>query len=157
MPGVVVGVASEKEVLIFTLARAESLALPVMALLDEHRVAGKQLHLAGGQLTVVVSRENLHEEARVRAALRAQFGDAVRVADTLGAVSAIGAGINASFHNLRRGSDALALAGIVANGVATSSFRITWTINRAELDNAVRLLHRTFIEDQRTPVPDPLA
>src|SRR5206468_705760 len=69
----------------------ETLALQVMAVLDEHRVAGKQLHLADGQLTVVVSRENLHEEARVRAALHAQFGDAVRITDALGAVSAIGA------------------------------------------------------------------
>jgi len=165
MPGVVVGVASEKEVLVLTVggavpsspkASAESLALRVMELLDEHRVAGKQLHLADGWLSLVVSRENLHEEARVRSALRAQFGDAVRIADTLGAVSAIGAGINASFHNLRRGSDALASAGISANGIATSSFRITWTIDRSTLDDAARLLHRTFIEEQRTPVPDPL-
>src|SRR5947209_6031389 len=108
MPGVVVGVASEKDVLVLTLRSPERLALQVMAVLDEHRVAGKQLHLADGQLTVVVSRENLHEEARLRAALQAQFGDAVRITDALGAVSAIGAGINASFHNLRRGSDALA-------------------------------------------------
>ena len=165
MPGVVVGVASEKEVLVLTVggavpsspkASAESLALGVMELLDEHRVAGKQLHLADGWLSLVVSRENLHEEARVRAALRAQFGDAVRIADTLGAVSAIGAGINASFHNLRRGSDALASAGISPNGIATSSFRITWTIDRSTLDDAARLLHRTFIGEQRTPVPDPL-
>ena len=153
MPGVVVGVASEKDVLVLTLRSPERLALQVMAVLDEHRVAGKQLHLADGQLTVVVSRENLHEEARVRAALHAQFGDAVRITDALGAVSAIGAGINASFHNLRRGSDALASAGIAATGIATSSFRITWTIDRGRLDDAVRLLHRTFIEDQQTPVP----
>ncbi|PYQ78177.1 MAG: aspartate kinase [Acidobacteria bacterium] len=153
MPGVVVGVASEKDVLVLTLRSPERLALQVMAVLDEHRVAGKQLHLADGQLTVVVSRENLHEEARVRAALHAQFGDAVRITDALGAVSAIGAGINASFHNLRRGSNALASAGIAATGIATSSFRITWTIDRGRLDDAVRLLHRTFIEDQQTPVP----
>ena len=38
------------------------------------RVAGKQLHVGDGRLTLVVSRENLHEEARVRAALAARFG-----------------------------------------------------------------------------------
>ena len=58
----------------------------------------------------------------------------------------IGAGINASFENLRRGSDALAASGIVAEHVATSSFRITWMIDRARLDDAVRLLHETFIK-----------
>src|SRR5437660_1537985 len=65
MPGVVVGVASEKDVLVLTarvpqvargfepsdLRSPERLALQVMAVLDEHRVAGKQFHLADGQLT----------------------------------------------------------------------------------------------------------
>ena len=150
MPGIVVGVASEKDVLVLS---ASGNAERVLTALDEHRVAGKQLHIADGRLSVVVSRENLHEEARVREALRAQFGDTVRIADALGAVSAIGAGINASFHNLRCGSDALAAAGISATGIATSSFRITWTIDRSTLDDAVRQLHRTFIEAPQLPVP----
>jgi len=156
MPGTVVGVASERDVLaIHTVpgsAPSDALAMPVLGFLDDHRVAGKQLHLLDGDLAVVVSRENLHEEARVRAALAARFGDRVRIADTLGAVSVIGAGINASFDNLRRGSNALAAAGIDVSGISTSSFRITWMIDRSRLDDAVRLLHRTFIEKVE-PVP----
>jgi aspartate kinase len=156
MPGVVVGVASEKDVLVLDAAgaravrasdrSAQRLALQLMAVLDQYRVGGKQLHLADDQLTLVISRENFHEESRVRDALSAAFGDAVRIVDTLGAVSVVGAGINVSFENLRRGSDALATAGIDANAVATSSFRITWMIDRARLDDAVRVLHQTFIE-----------
>jgi aspartate kinase len=142
-PGTVVGVASERDVLVLS---TESAALPVLALLDEHRVAGKQLHVSGDRLTLVVSRENLHGEARLREALGAQFGDTVRVVDDLGAVSVVGAGINASFANLRRGSDALAGSGASVAGIATSSFRITWMIERARLDDAVRLLHAPFIE-----------
>ena len=87
-----------------------------------------------------------------RAAMAARFGDRVRIADTLGALSVIGAGINASFDNLRRGSNALAAAGIDVSGISTSSFRITWMIDRSRLDDAVRLLHRTFIEKVE-PVP----
>jgi len=109
-------------------------------------VGGKQLHVAGDQLTLVVSRENLHEEARVREALAARFGASIRIADALGALSVVGAGINASFENVRRGSAALNGAGIAVHGVATSSFRITWMIDRARLDAAVRLLHATFLE-----------
>jgi aspartate kinase len=142
-PGTVVGVASERDVLVLSTERA---ALPVLALLDEHRVAGKQLHVSGDRLTLVVSRENLHGEARLREALGSQFGDTVRVVDDLGAVSVVGAGINASFDNLRRGSDALARSGASIAGIATSSFRITWMIERTRLDDAVRLLHATFIE-----------
>jgi aspartate kinase len=118
----------------------------VLALLDEHKVAGKQLHVSGDRLTLVVSRENLHAEAQVRETFAARFGGAVRVADTLGAISVVGAGINASFENVRRGSEALTASGASIEGIATSSFRITWMIDRARLDDAVRLLHRTFLE-----------
>jgi len=158
MPGTVVGVASEKDVLILEVEREgfsrandrspERLALLVLETLDTHHVAGKQLHVSGDRLTLVVSRENLHEEARVREALRERFGAAVRIADTLGALSVVGAGINASFDNLRRGSAALAAEGITVDGLATSSFRITWLIDRTRLSEAVRLMHKTFIESR---------
>ena len=160
-PGTVVGVASERDVIVLTMERegfsraepvppakrsATAFALPVLALLDEHKIAGKQLHVTGDQLALVVSRENLHGEARLREGLAARFGGAVHLADTLGAISVIGAGINASFDNVRRGSAALTDSGASIEGIATSSFRITWMIDRARLDDAVRLLHRTFIE-----------
>jgi len=152
MPGTVVGVASERDVIVLD-ADKDIFGLDILALLDEQRVAGKQLHQAGGRLTLVISRENLHEEARVRDALAARFGNAVRIDDQLGALSVVGAGINASFENVRRGSEALTAASIPPAGVSTSSFRITWTIDRSKLDDAVRLLHRTFIESQRPAVP----
>ena len=66
----------------------------------------------------------------------------MRIGDTLGAISVVGAGINASFDNVRRGSAALTASGASIEGIATSSFRITWMIDRARLDDAVRLLHR---------------
>jgi len=150
-PGSVVGVASERDVLVL-----ESEAPPpdVLAALDEFRVSGKQLHSAyDGRLTLVVSRENLHEEGRVRAGLAARFGKSARLVDDLGVVSIVGAGINASFDNVRRGTDALAGAQIAARGIATSSFRVTWTIERRRLDDAVRAFHRAFLEEAGPPVP----
>src|SRR5213593_1367021 len=150
MPGAVIGVASEHEVIVI-----ESTAPTdeVLARLDTHRVAGKQLHAAPDRLTLVISRENLHEGDRVRADLQTRFGDRLRLTDRMGALSVVGAGINASFENLRRGSEALHAAGIRWSGVATSSFRITWMVERARLDDAVRLLHRTFLEQQAPLVP----
>jgi len=157
MPGTVVGVASERDTLLLQLdgtdepirhGRGEGAEL--LALLDKHGVAGKQLHQIGGRLTLIISRENLHEESRVRDALAARFGGAVRLTDELGALSVVGGGINASFENLRRGSGALEQAGLVPRAVATSSFRITWMIERTGLGDGVRLLHRTFV-----PSPHP--
>ena len=147
MPGTVVGVASERDVIVID---APTL---VFALLDEYRVAGKQLHVAGTQVTLIVSRENFHEEERVRRELTARFGASVRVTDTLGAVSIVGAGINASFANVRRGSEALAANGMPPASISTSSFRVTWMIDRGQLNDAVRLLHELFIERERPIVP----
>jgi aspartate kinase len=77
----------------------------------------------------------------------------VRLAGDLGAVSVVGAGINASFDHVRRGSEALASTGALPRGIATSSFRITWMVDRARLDDAVRRLHHTFLERPAQLVP----
>jgi aspartate kinase len=149
MPGTVVGVASERDTLLLQFEGAGKPirhAAELLTLLDTHGVAGKQIHQIGERLTLVISRENLHEESRLRDALSARFGGTVSLTDELGAVSVVGSGINASFENIRRGSGALEQTGVVPHAIATSSFRITWMVDRARLDECVRLLHRTFVE-----------
>jgi len=160
LPGSVVGVASERDVLVLEAASAPDTQTPgiageVLSLLDSCGIAGKQLHQRADGMTMVISRENFHEEQQVREQLAARFGGAVRIADGLGAVSVIGAGINAGFQNLRRGAGALAAAGLRPSDTTTSSFRITWLIPRQGLDTAVRALHDTFISD--APVQTPAA
>ena len=125
----------------------------MLALLDERRVAGKQLHVFDGRTTVAISRENLHDEARLREALQTRLGGRARLVDGLGAVSVVGAGINATYDNVRAGSATLAGIGIAPAGIATSSFRITWMVPRDRVDDAVRALHERFIERQRPLVP----
>jgi aspartate kinase len=147
-PGAVIGVASERDVLMLSAGSSS----PVLSLLDELRVAGKQLQIADGRVSLVVSRENLHDERRLRDQLSARFGETCRLVDALGALSVIGAGINSSFENVRRGTSALDAAGFLHHGTSTSSFRITWMVEQAQLDEAVRLMHRTFLEaPQRVP------
>jgi aspartate kinase len=150
MPGTVVGVASERDVLTL-----ESDAPPhdLLSALDAHQVAGKQLHTSGGRTTLVISRENLHSERKMREALAAQFGDHVNVTDGLGAVSVIGAGINASYANVRTGITALQDAGVEPRGMSTSSFRITWMVPDNDVERAVRALHAQFITTSGPLVP----
>ena len=149
-PGAIVGVASERDVIVIEVERPEE----ILEFLDSAGVAGKQIHQGGdGRLTLVISRENLHDEPRVRAELSSRFGDRVRLVDDLGAISVVGAGINRSFEHLRRGSDALRSVHAWPRGIATSSFRITWLIDCARIDDAVRALHRTFLEQPAPLVP----
>ena len=114
-------------------------------------VSGKRLHVAGvgggaDGTTLVISRENLHNEDRLRRALTQAFGADALLVDGLGALSIVGTGINATYENVRRGVTCLQDNGIQSFGLATSSFRATWLIQRSELDRAVRLLHALFIE-----------
>jgi aspartate kinase len=147
MPGTVVGVTSERHVLVL-----EARANPddVLAALDEHNVAGKQLHISTQEahVALVVSRDNLHDEARVRAGLASRFGDRVTLVDGLGAVSAIGAGINATYATVRAGISTLRDGGIDPRGVSTSSFRATWMVPTDFVASAVRALHGRFIESR---------
>jgi aspartate kinase len=150
MPGTVVGVASERDLVILD---ADSTPGDVLAALDDGGVPGKQLHVFNERTTVAISRENLHDESRLRETLAARFGGRVRLVDGLAAVSVVGAGINATYRNVREGAAALASIGIVPSGTATSSFRITWMVPRDQMNDAVRALHRRFIEAQQPLVP----
>jgi aspartate kinase len=148
MPGTVAGVASERDILVL---QAVGDVARLVTVLDQCGVSGKQLHVAafGGNAdgtTLVISRENLHHEDRLRRDLAAAFGEHARLIDGLGALSIVGAGINASYENLRRGSRRLQEGGIRPLGIATSSFRTTWLVERARLDDAVRQMHAEFIE-----------
>ena len=155
MPGTVVGVASERDILVIQAAGGATALIDV---LDDCGVSGKQLQVsalgvATDGTTVIVSRDNLHDEDRLRRALAAAFAEHARIVDGLGAVSIIGAGINATYANLRRGCACLRQKGIGWFALSTSSFRATWLVQRADLDEAVRQLHAAFIEQSSPRVP----
>jgi len=153
-PGTVTGVASEKAVY---LLRAEVPELgPLLECLDELEVGGKQLHAVHGpgglqMMTMVVPSQNLHHFAQVSDELNARFGNSVCFLRDFGAVSVIGAGINASHANLLRGQKALGET--EAREVFTSSFRITWVVPSASVEEVVRRLHAEFLEAASYAVP----
>ena len=166
-PGSVAAVVSERDVLYLSAVGSAGLAERVLELLDRCHAVGKQfqVHSPGGSpprpdahLTLVLSRENLHGESVLRRAV-GEFNagshsrERISIQDELGAVSAIGAGINASYRNLTAGTACLRASGIAARGMATSSFRITWLVDRTQLDEAVRRLHVLYLESPSPLVP----
>jgi aspartate kinase len=148
-PGSVAGITSEKEVVMVQSRDTKKL----LAVLDDFGVPGKQLHLISNRseqdgLSIIVSKENLHQESKLRKALSA-IGSPVSWNDSIGAVSIVGAGINASHHKILRGSSALEAIDVPVFAIATSSFRITWIIDRLRTEEATRLLHQVFIETEQ--------
>jgi aspartate kinase len=150
MPGTVAGVASERDLIML---EADAPAGELLSLLEERRVSGKQLHIFADRTTVAISRENLHDEERLRDALQTRLGGRARLIDGLAAVSVIGAGINATYANVLAGAGTLARLGIQPAATATSSFRITWMVPRDRTDEAVRALHERFIDSQQPLLP----
>jgi aspartate kinase len=151
MPGSVVGVASEKEIVMIQSSEVDCL----LSVTDSFGVPGKQIHVttvgyAQDGISMVVSKENMHHAAKLRAALEAI---PAHWDDTAGAVSIIGAGITASHEKVREGSKALQTLSVKCYGIATSSFRITWLVEREKIDIVVQHFHRIFIENAAPVVP----
>jgi aspartate kinase len=161
LPGRVVGVASESGLVVVTTAAEEagpSLLLELLALLDERQATGKQLLFQegpgrAGAGSLVLSLENLHDYPALRRDVVARFGGRVQLREGVGAVSAIGAGINASFVNLRRACQAVERIGAVPLGLSTSGFRISLLLEERHLTEAVRALHRELVTEGE-PVDD---
>jgi aspartate kinase len=152
-PGRVVGVASETGLIAFTTADdGPSLLFRVLEHLDQRQVSGKQLLFQdwparGGSGSLVLSLENLHDFPALRRDVEAAFAGRVQFRDGLGAVSVIGAGINATFHNVRRAFEVLSGQGATVLGVSTSSFRISFLLEEAMVPEAVRGMHAELVTE----------
>jgi aspartate kinase len=151
LPGSVVAIASEKEMVMIQSRDVEG----VLTVTDDFGVPGKQLHVTTvgtGQdgISMVVSKENLHQVPNLRAALE---DIPAHWDDSLGAVSIIGTGITASHRRVVQGSHALRTLHVGSCGIATSSFRITWLVEREKVDKVVECFHRLFIENANPAVP----
>ena len=146
-PGRVVGVASERGLVALTLPGDAREALPVLLeVLDRRQAPGKQLRSEPGtSASLVLSLENLPDYPALRDELRARF-PALSITEGVGAVSAIGAGINDRYHNVRTALALVGETGIEVRGLSTSSFRISLLVDEPRLDDAVRALHRGLVE-----------
>jgi aspartate kinase len=157
--GRVVGIASETGIVALSCSGGPDRLATLLEVLDHRGAPGKQLgfteHEGGdGMSTLVLALENVHEYPALREDLRSRLGSSLRMREGVGAVSAIGAGINATFANLRRGLRAVGELGAKALGVATSSFRISFLVEEQHVPEAVRRLHQELVtegEPTRSP------
>ena len=155
-PGRVVGVASEEGLVALSARAADrSTVVALLGLLDEHETGGKQFHLdvpdGDGALSLVLSLENLHDFPRLRKSLASRLGGRVTLREGVGAVSAIGAGINSRFENLRRTLETLASMDAPVLGASTSSFRISVLVDEKSVPEVVRRLHGALVTEGEPP------
>jgi aspartate kinase len=149
-PGRVVGVATERGLVLLTLTSGgPDDLLRLLQLLDDRGVPGKQLRYEAPRgASLVLSLENLHDFPALRRELAQHFPGAT-VREGLGAVSAIGAGINARFASVRECLRLLTKEGTPVLGLTTSRFRVSLLLEAGAVDAAARVLHRELVEAQR--------
>jgi aspartate kinase len=158
-PGRVIGIASETSLVVLTTraGRADGLA-GLIDVLEARQLGGKQLLFqewpdVGGAASLVISLENVHAFAGLKHDLQQRLGDGFEIREGLGAVSAVGAGINASFTNLRRFLAVLAGMGAPLVGLSTSSFRISALLEERHVQEAVRRLHAELVAPPEPTAP----
>jgi aspartate kinase len=150
-PGRVVGVASERGLVQLTLGPGEGGLTSLLELLDARGVVAKQLRYdAPAGSAIVLSLENLHDYPALRQELAARLPE-LALREGLGAVSAIGAGINARFETVRECLRLLSERGFCVHGLATSRFRVSLLLDETAVDEATRLLHRELVEREAAP------
>ncbi len=150
-PGRVVGIASETGLVRLSTEASDPRALgAILEWLDRRQAGGKQLLFdpatATGHASLLFSLQNLHDFGALKADLTAAFGGRVRLQERMGAVSAIGAGINASFANVGAALAAMASAGLPILGLSTSSFRISLLLEEKDVEPAARALHHRLVQ-----------
>ena len=96
-----------------------------------------------GGVDALVSLENVHGLPKLLEALRALPGTAVL--EGLSQVSVVGTGVGTAQEPLRRALAALAPLGEPA-GVSTTPLRLSFLVPREQAKDAVRALHRAFVE-----------
>jgi aspartate kinase len=154
----VVGVASETGLVqVTTASDGVALLQSLLTLLEGRQASGKQLLFQewpgrGGCGSFVLSLENLHDFPSLRSEMASAHGARVQVREGVGAVSAIGAGINADFRNLRRALEVLEREGVPVVGVSTSSFRISVLMEEPHVPGSVRALHEELVTEGE-PLP----
>jgi aspartate kinase len=144
LPGRVVGVTSESGLVAVTTATGEDGS----SLLLFQDWPGR-----GGAGSLVLSLENVHDFPVLRREIGQRFGNGVQLREGIGAVSAIGAGINATFANLRRACEVVSALGAPPLGISTSGFRVSLLLPDRHLKDAVRALHRELVTEG-DPVDD---
>lgn len=141
----VTGIAGDKDLVLLEL-RDGALAMlgELVGFLAEHGATASGITASGAGGSLMVPLENVHAPAKLFEQLRERF-PGVTVREGLGAVSAVGVGINDDPRNLQRALAALKKAEIPVSGVHTSALRISMVVPLSQVGDAMRALHAVLI------------
>jgi len=140
----IAGVTSRKGVALLTLPAAQLAA--TLDLLERSGALALESWQHGGNLTLALPLDDVHDWKAVRAALVRSVAAASVEDEGLGSVSVVGTGFTAGYRVLREVRRALEELGSPPRATTAAALRVTAYCEAAALPDAVRLLHARLVE-----------
>ncbi len=160
----VVGVAHEEKIVLLQVVEESGREMQTFgSLADFFESSGlktKQISFFSGACNglcgnlVIPEKENYHIES-ILVRMLERFGSRVRILRNYSAVSLIGTGITDRQTYILDSLVLLRAAAIPIAGLHTSSFRISFLLERTRMNEAVQLFHRHFIEELGESLTEP--
>ncbi|OJH38285.1 aspartate kinase [Cystobacter ferrugineus] len=151
-PGVtgVKGVTAEGEMAVLSAVGAPARVAQVLEFLDARAVRGRALAFDGllgreGRVFIAVPLQDVHGLQALQRELGERFGESVALREEVGAVTAVGAGINADWSLLRRALGVAEELGARVHAVHTSPLQLTLLVDKQHMKGLTSRLHREFL------------
>ncbi len=101
------------------------------------------------RVSFVISRKNIHSWNKTEKEFDEIFKDKISIDDSAGAVSLIGEGFSRNNKIINETFAVLMQNGIQPSGLTTTSFRLSLLVRKENVESAVAILHKYWIEEAR--------
>ncbi|MFY0578854.1 aspartate kinase [Cystobacter fuscus] len=144
------GVTAEGEMAVLAAVGGPARVAQVLEFLDARAVRGRALAFDGllgreGRAFIAVPLQDVHGLQALQRELGERFGESVALREEVGAVTAVGAGINADWSLLRRALGVAEELGARVHAVHTSPLQLTLLVDKQHLKGLTSRLHREFL------------
>jgi aspartate kinase len=127
-------------------------SISLLRFLEQRQIPIKEFNYSkvenGNKISFLVSEKNIYNVEKIESELTAEFGNCLKIEHGFGTVSLIGDGINKDNTILLETLSILQKEKVKIHGVATTSFRISFLLEKALVKNTVLLYHNRWIEEK---------
>ena len=127
-------------------------SISLLSFLEKRQIPVKEFNFSKveneNKISFLVSRKNIYNEEKLECELAAEFGSRLKIVHDFGTVSLIGDGINKDNTILLDTLNILRKEKIEVSGIATTSFRISFLLDKSFVKKTVLLCHNRWIEEK---------
>jgi aspartate kinase len=124
----------------------------LLRFLEQRQIPVKEFNYSkvenGNKISFLVSEKNIYNIEKIESEFTAEFGNYLKIEHGFGTVSLIGDGINKDNTILLETLAILHKEKIKIRGIATTSFRISFLLEKAFVKNTILLCHNRWIEEK---------